>query len=216
MRDAELFEEVGHGGSAEPLRSWVRDVLTQLATTDGPDIAAVRHPLGFICLPVRRSGDEGVCVHLWSSWLPMAESTTSATHAHSWDLQSFVLFGQVHNELIEVTDEPAEPTHRVYEVHSLGDVDEIRATGRTVRHATRAVDVHRAGDAYTLRAGRFHRSVVPPGEETATVALGRTRSGEHDLSLGPVGGRTHRVARQRCGPAETVRAARAVTERIGT
>jgi hypothetical protein len=58
--------------------------------------------------------------------------------------------------------------------------------------------------------------VVPPGEETATVALGRTRSGQHDLSLGPIGGHTHRVARQRCGPAETVRAARAVTDRIGT
>lgn len=213
MRHADLFEEIGQGGSAEPLRSWVRDVLAAVAGGTG-GIAAVRHPLGFVCLPVRRSGDEGVCVHLWSGRPAPVRTTTSDTHAHSWDLHSYVLFGRVHNELVEVTDAPADPTHRVYEVHSRGEVDEVRATPRTVRKATRGVDVYRAGDAYTLRAGHFHRSVVPAGEQTATVALGRTRPGTHDLSLGPLSGYTHRVTRQRCDPAETARAARAVTDRI--
>ncbi|HKT04173.1 MAG TPA: hypothetical protein VJT31_32010 [Rugosimonospora sp.] len=213
MRHAEIFEEIGHGGSAEPLRSWVRGVLADIAA-GASDISAVRHPLGFLCLPVRRSGAEGVCVHLWGGHLAPAELTTSDTHAHSWDLHSYVLFGRVHNELVEVSDAPGTATHRVYEVHSLGEVDEIRVTGRTVTRATSTVGVYRAGDAYTLPAGRFHRSVVPAGEQTATVALGRTRPGQHDLSLGPLGGRTHRVSRRRCDPAETARAARAVTDRI--
>jgi hypothetical protein len=213
VRHAELFEEIGQGGSAEPLRSWVRGVLGEI-TGSAAGIAAVRHPLGFICLPVRRSDEDGVCVHLWSRHLAGTRPTTSATHAHSWDLHSYVLFGQVQNELIEVTDEPVAGTQRIFEVHSLGEVDEIRATPRVVRQATREVQRNRTGDAYTLRAGNFHRSVVPPGVVTATVALGRTRSGLHDLSLGPLGGHTHRVARKRCDPDETARAVRAVTERI--
>ncbi|NUS05534.1 MAG: hypothetical protein HOV97_23605, partial [Nonomuraea sp.] len=62
-------------------RSWALEVLAG----DEPP-AAVRHPLGFVCLPLERDGGEGVCLHLWSDSLQHAESTTSQIHCHSWDL----------------------------------------------------------------------------------------------------------------------------------
>src|ERR1700750_91948 len=80
------------------------------------DVTATRHPLGFVCIPIERSGDEGVCVHVWSESFPSVEPTTSVIHAHSWDLISHVLYGSVRNELIDVTDAPDDPTYRIFEV----------------------------------------------------------------------------------------------------
>jgi hypothetical protein len=48
-------------------------------------VTAVRHPLGFVCLPLERVGEQGVCVHVWSDRLTGAQPaslTTSTTHAH--------------------------------------------------------------------------------------------------------------------------------------
>ncbi|MEV0201598.1 hypothetical protein [Nonomuraea sp. NPDC050691] len=170
------------------------------------EVRAVRHPLGFVCLPLEREGGDGVCVHLWSGALAHAESTTSQIHCHSWDLFSHVLYGQIRNVHVNVTDAGPDATHRVFEVVSDARGDRISPTGRTVRHATGLVEAFGPGDSYTLRAGLFHSSVVPEGGEAATVALGRGRPGSRDLSLGPLAGRGHHVARQPLDPEETARA----------
>ncbi|WP_226900218.1 hypothetical protein [Nonomuraea phyllanthi] len=171
-------------------RTWALEALS------AGGVAAVRHPLGFVCLPLERDGGEGVCVHLWSGLLAHAESTTSQIHCHSWDLVSHVLYGQVRNVHAVVSDAGADATHRVFEVVSGANGDRISPTGRTVRHATGLVEVFGAGQTYTLAADRFHSSVVPEGGEAATIALGRGRPGGRDLSLGPLDGAAHHVARQ--------------------
>ncbi|WP_433442156.1 hypothetical protein [Nonomuraea sp. CA-141351] len=193
------------GGKA---RSWALEALS------AGDLTAVRHPLGFVCLPLERDGGEGVCVHLWSDSLAHAESTTSQIHCHSWDLVSHVLYGQVRNVHVVVTDTGADATHRVFEVVSGADGDRISPTGRTVRHATGLVEVFGPGDTYTLAAGRFHSSVVPEGGEAATIALGRGRPGSRDLSLGPLGGGPHHVARQPLDARETELAVRLITAHL--
>src|SRR5258708_22070643 len=76
------------------------------------EIRAVRHPLGFLCLPIERHDDCGLCVHLWGSRVAQARSTTSGMHAHSWDLVSLVLAGELRNDVVAVLDE--HPTHRVF------------------------------------------------------------------------------------------------------
>ncbi|MGW0204083.1 hypothetical protein [Nonomuraea sp. NPDC003201] len=156
------------GGAA---RAWALETLSSGGLT------AVRHPLGFVCLPLERDGGEGVCLHLWSDSFAHAESTTSQIHCHSWDLVSHVLYGQVRNVHAVVTDAGRDATHRVFEVVSGADGDRISPTGRTVRHATGLVEVFGPGDTYTLAADRFHSSVVPEGGEAATIALGRGRAG---------------------------------------
>ncbi|MFI7124340.1 hypothetical protein ACIBQ1_01515 [Nonomuraea sp. NPDC050153] len=193
------------GGEA---RSWALETLSSGGLT------AVRHPLGFVCLPLERDGGEGVCVHLWTDTFAHAESTTSQIHCHSWDLVSHVLYGQVRNVHAVVTDAGPDATHRVFEVVSGADGDRISPTGRTVRHATGLVEVFGPGDTYTLAADRFHSSVVPEGGEAATIALGRGRPGSRDLSLGPLGGGPHHVARQPLDARETEQAVRLITAHL--
>ncbi|MEV4798987.1 hypothetical protein AB0K18_03145 [Nonomuraea sp. NPDC049421] len=189
-------------------RSWA---LAELAR---PGLTAVRHPLGFVCLPLERDGGDGVCLHVWSKALAHAETTTSQIHCHSWDLESHVLYGQVRNVHAVVADAGADATHRVYEVVSGADGDRISPTGRTVRHATGLVEVFGPGETYTLAADRFHSSVVPEDGEAATIALGRGRPGGRDLSLGPLGGGAHHVARQPLDADETALAVRLITAHL--
>ncbi|NUR89233.1 MAG: hypothetical protein HOY71_34555 [Nonomuraea sp.] len=177
-------------------------------------VRAVRHPLGFVCLPLERDGGEGVCLHLWSDRFAHAESTTSQIHCHSWDLVSHVLYGQVRNVHAVVTDTAADATHRVFEVVSAADGDRITPTGRTVRHETGLVEVFGPGQTYTLPADRFHSSVVPEGGEAATIALGRGKPGSHDLSLGPMDAGGHHVSREPLGPGEAADAVRLITAHL--
>ncbi|MGR6319400.1 hypothetical protein Q2K19_28905 [Micromonospora soli] len=209
MSYADLEREIDRGTRPELLRGWVLDVLDDVAEGRRP-LHAVRHPLGFTCLPVERAGPDGVCVHAWPADPQPVRPTTSAMHSHSWDLLSHVLHGRVRNELIEVTDTPVDPAWRVYEVRSSGDVDEMAATDRLVTAVTATVETHSAGDSYALRAGGFHTSEVDSGQPAVTVALGRTTPGVCDLSLGAVDGRSHRVRRDRCDPGETARMAREI------
>ncbi len=85
------------------------------------DLTAVRHPLGFLCFPVLRGDNLGVCVHIWTEGV-RAEPTTSPMHAHSWDLVSYVLYGTVRNDIIELTDGTDQ---RVFEVRSGQAGDEL-------------------------------------------------------------------------------------------
>ncbi|MCW3817403.1 hypothetical protein ONA91_23410 [Micromonospora sp. DR5-3] len=213
MTYADLEREIDRGTRPELLRGWVLTVLDDVAEGRRP-LLAVRHPLGFTCLPVERAGPDGICVHAWPAGPPAGQPTTSAMHSHSWDLLSHVLHGRVRNELIEVTDAPVDPAWRVYEVHSRGDVDEMAATDRLVTAVTATVETHSAGDSYALRAGGFHTSEVDRGQPAVTVALGRTTPGACDLSLGAVDGRSHRVRRNRCDPAETARMAREIAQLV--
>ncbi|MGH3620654.1 MAG: hypothetical protein ACRDQ5_02540 [Sciscionella sp.] len=213
MDHRDLHQAVLERTGGRPASEWAASVLDDVAA-GRKDVNAMRHPLGFVCIPVERDGGRGVCVHVWSDDLPVSVPTTSAMHAHSWDLVSYVLYGSLCNELIEVTDAPDDPTHRVFEVRSGGDVDEVLETGRLVRCGVMAAEMNRRGDTYSLPAGVFHATVVRG--EAATVALGSSRRQSRDLSLGRIGTRTHRVQRQRCDREETARAALAVSERLAS
>jgi len=178
-------------------------------------VTAIRHPLGFLCLPVERAGERGVCVHLWTDRLRLAvpaTPTTSTTHAHSWDLLSCVLFGSLYNELVGIAEDGGRPTHRVFEVGSRPYGDELRRTGQLVRGRAGRRNLHRDGEVYTLPAGAFHRTV--PVGEVATLVLGSGQPDAADLVLGDVDTPTHRVRRSRCTREETVQAATMIASRL--
>ncbi|ONI84521.1 hypothetical protein ALI144C_15075 [Actinosynnema sp. ALI-1.44] len=207
-----LSEAIKNGRTGQ-VGEWAAGVLDDVASGRAA-MTAIRHPLGFLCLPVHRDGDEGVCVHLWGpQW--HTSLTTLPTHCHSWELLSCVLAGELHNLVIRVLDDNAAPTHRVFEVHSSAEGDEIRATGRLVRHETAVVDVYRSGDCYELPAGVFHQTVVPdPAQLVVTVALGLTNPNAVDLSLADLDVSTHRVRRQKCDRPETIAAAAVASQAI--
>ncbi|MBO0806109.1 MAG: hypothetical protein J2P25_23935, partial [Nocardiopsaceae bacterium] len=181
-----------HAGSdaRAAVPGWVIGALRPIADGSSP-VRAVIHPLGFTCLPVERAGRDGVCVHLWSPRLNSAVPTTSAIHAHSWHLASYVLFGRMENRLMRVAGAGASEAasggeaglYRVLKVRSHGDVDELVPTPGLVRCLPGQRQVIGAGDVYSMRAGEFHSTEVLPGAEAATVALGRTVPGVDDRSL---------------------------------
>jgi hypothetical protein len=192
-----LAEAIEHG-AAELITGWAQGVLDDVATGRN-SISAVSHPLGFLCLPVHRLREEGVCIHVWGSRWHRPSLTTSPAHCHSWELRSWVLAGELHNQVVRVIDGTESPTHRVFEVHSSAAGDQIRPTRRLVRHEVANTVAYRAGDRYRLSAGVFHQTVVPDTEGlVATVALGMTRAGAVDLSLGGLRTTSHEMRRELC------------------
>ncbi|MGW0208552.1 hypothetical protein ACWDZ8_23045 [Streptomyces sp. NPDC003233] len=178
-------------------------------------LRAVRHPLGFVCLPILRDGDDGVCVHVFGTPEAQPDDSVPQVHCHSWDLTSTVLYGQLDNRRVHIDDDPGDPTHRVFEVLSdPSGVDELRPTERLVRCRPGVRQTSARGQSYALPAGEFHTSVVPDGRPTATLVLGRTLPGRVDLSLGPPSAPGHRMVRRTCDATQTARIARAALRRI--
>ncbi|MGI5202660.1 hypothetical protein ACQEU6_13950 [Spirillospora sp. CA-108201] len=217
MRYEEIREEIHAGTAARTLPAWAGRILGGVLDDAAAGLSsppAVRHPLGFLCLPLERSGDFGVCLHIWTPEVRPAPSTTSLVHCHSWDLLSFVLYGTVRNVRMDVGEASGTGTQQVFEVVSQGDLDELRATGRAVRCAPAKSSTHQTGESYTLPAGVFHSTLIEDGRDAATVALGRQTPGGGDLSLGPLDVPSHKVRRSRSDHADTVRALRRSARRI--
>jgi hypothetical protein len=210
-----LYKEIWQGTRPGVVPGRIVALLRDVIDGRQP-VTAIRHPLGFICLPLERVDDRGICVHLWSGQIAGTQVTTSPVHSHSWDLLSQVLFGQVRNEVLHVFDAPDRPLYRVFEVRSQDEIDEIRATPRLVRTELARAETTTTGHLYTLPAGEFHTTVVAAGDGAATVVLGRSRSSAADLSLGAIDTHTHQVRRQRCDLVETVQAATIVAHRLET
>lgn len=211
-----LSSAIDSGRAAETIPPWSADVLRSL--TDGRRaLRASIHPLGFTCLPVVREDRYGVCVHAWLPGQQAARPTTSAVHAHSWDLVSYVLTGRLRNELPLVTG--AQPgavgVRQVFEVHSRGDIDEVVPTRRLVHCQEGESALHVRDDVYKVPAGTFHSSIADSAEPTVTIVLGSAVNGGADLTLGSPGTGAHRVHRSRRAQAETAALARTIVDLYG-
>ncbi|WP_246530683.1 hypothetical protein [Streptomyces bathyalis] len=222
----ELEHALRDGSAAHVPREAVAGILGEIASGHR-ELRAVRHPLGFLCLPVVRDGERGVCVHLFGGGSAAGEPAAAGMHAHSWELLSHVLYGHVSNVPVRVTEPASAPapgpaagpspgaTHRVFEVHSAPDgTDELRPTERLVRSEPGPEHTSTGGETYTLAAGEFHSTVVRNGEPAATLVLGRTLPGRRDLFLGPVHGPARRTVRRLCGAEDTRRTVRAALRRV--
>ena len=175
-------------------------------------LRAVRHPLGFACLPVLRDGDEGICVHVWESGRGPASLTTEPYHCHSWDLLSHILYGTVGNQPVEVTDGT---TYVAFEARSTAQGDRLVDTGRLVDARELPCEWWAEGETYALAAGHFHQSVIGDGSAAASVVLGKHLADGVNITLGHPGQETREdTKRVRCSIEETRRLAELVRGRI--
>jgi hypothetical protein len=204
MRERELVRAL-RAGDVRTVEGWARTALPKidLEQLSGP---VVRHPLEFICMPLWRDEDLGLCLHVW----PWEDRDSSpVVHAHSWDLWSYVVCGTVINDVMSVRDEEENPEFGLYVVTSSGRVDEFQETGRMVACAPNERQEIPAGHVYRLSSGRFHRS--GHRDFTVTLVLGEQREGLDNLVLGPTDGyHGDDLPRETCSPDE----ARALIERI--
>ncbi|MBT2504566.1 hypothetical protein J7I98_01390 [Streptomyces sp. ISL-98] len=209
----ELEQALAEGGATLAPRVSASAALEEIVSGKR-QLRAVRHPLGFLCLPLLREGPRGICVHLFEPGT-RAEPGAAPMHAHSWELRSHVLYGRVANLPVRVRDGGSSPTHRVFEVHSGPDgVDEVRPTSWLVRSEPGPQLVSSGGESYTLEAGEFHATVVAPERPAATLVLGLSLPGRVDLSLGPLDGRPARTTRKLCDTGQTERTVRRALRRI--
>jgi hypothetical protein len=122
-----------------------------------------------------------------------------------------VFRGTIFNQTMNVHDEAKNPENRVYEVKSMGAVDEIRATGRLVRCSFDKLQEVHAGHIYRLPAGKFHRS----GHHgpTATIVLGEHHKDRDNLVLGDIDGEPwSSTPRKLCSTEEVRHLLRGVSE----
>jgi hypothetical protein len=174
-------------------------------------LRAVRHPLGFACLPIHRVERMGACVHVWPRKRIAPTITTSPFHCHSWDLLSYVLYGSVGNQLVDVT--PGS-TYKAFEVRGGGGVDHLVANGRQYDARGHAPEYWSAGEYYELAAGKFHASTMVDDTEAATIVLGFHNPARSDVTLGALDTPDHQVTRRLSGAADTARIAKRAIARL--
>jgi hypothetical protein len=192
-------------------------VLRALVAHREPPPTAFAHPLGFIYLPLLRMPDATLRLHIWhddGDARRLGDDEISAMHDHTWDMTSYVICGELRNVLVDVVPEAAAPTHRVFEIHGRGDVDEIRPTETVVRIADTREDKVSAGQTYQMGSDLIHCTRPGPGVVATLVAARRT-SKRIERALGPVGLPGYRSTRQACPPRRVAAAASAVLEALG-
>ncbi|WFE55669.1 hypothetical protein [Micromonospora sp. WMMD712] len=205
------LERAIRSGSPDRVAELVRTTWLDPIANGESTLSAVRHPLGFACLPVLRDGRQGVCVHLFGERRTPVRLSVSPFHCHSWDLLSHVLYGQVGNQHVTVA---TGSTYRVFDTRTTAGGDRLVPTTRTVDATAGAPEHWAAGSAYELAAGHFHASTVVGGAPAATVVLGLHHPEKPDLTLGALDTPAHRLTRRLHGRAETVSLARTALDRL--
>lgn len=195
------------GQAVTSLRNWGRILTARLPDTT---MAFIHHPLGFICVPAYRDAAQGICLHVWLPEMIGPMLTTSEMHAHSWNLASYVLTGEIVQHLASAEFCPQQPTHRVCTVRSWGGLDYIEPTQQMVRLKPGPEEVIRTDMSYTLPAGKFHRTEVVTGL-TATIVFAEYLKGP-EFTLADPDIRAHSVSREPC----TAQEAAAVREKLAS
>lgn len=176
---------------AQP-RKVIREVGRTLTLRARFSDTFVRHPLGFVCIPMHRGRRHGICIHLWTPSLYFGRPTTSAIHAHSWDLRSYVLCGTVMHVPVELDYLDRRPTHRICTVTSSGRVDTIEPTEHTASVRRSRNEAINSGTTYLLPAHRYHSTNVDGLAVTVVFA-------EHNIgpeyTLGPLTATRHSLPR---------------------
>jgi hypothetical protein len=204
------------GTGHDAIRSQVVGLLREMAVGSA-DRPVVKHPLGFLCLPIHRQAEFGLCLHVWLepglAVQPAQPLTTLPVHYHTWNLYSHVLHGLVRNLRVRVLPDTGAghreaghvdggPAYRVFEVTSAGDVDEIRPTPETVTWQVDGSQQYRAGDRYLVRPRDYHQSAAPDPRPAVTVMLSEGWTPQPQHVLGDLDLPAHTVSRQACSAAE--------------
>jgi hypothetical protein len=219
----DLYGLVAETESGPKTRQRVESVLRHLA--QGRDLAegqggladAVVHPLGFVYVPLLRTPVQTLRLHIWPEGAKSERpngTVVSPMHDHTWDLASYVICGELRNVVVTVTEDRLAPTHRVFEIHGDGAVDDIRATGTVVRVVGEAEDKVSVGQTYRMGSDLIHRT-EPGAGVVATLVAARRTSKRVERALGPLELQGYRSERQVCPPRRVAAAAAAVLEALG-
>jgi hypothetical protein len=116
--------------------------------------------------------------------------------------------------MVELADEPEQPTHQLFEIRGSGSDDRLSPTGRLVTFRLTRVQRLKAGDRYMIPAGEFHYTEVPPDVDAATLLVAERKRTTPERALGPLHVPEHQMRRENCSPEELTETAAAVVARM--
>ena len=213
--DGELAELLGRLlalDDPELLRKRLIDVL--LALESGPFLPcdAFTHPLGFIYLPLLRMPTGALRLHIWlddEAMVPLGDGEVSPMHDHTWNMTSHVICGALDNVIVDIEADGDRPTHRVFEIHGHGGIDDVRPTDTLVRVTGTRTERVETGRTYTMDSGLIH--CTEPGRGVVATLVAARRTAERaERALGPLGLRAYSLRRVACPPDRVAKAASAV------
>lgn len=164
---------------SETLRQHVIDLLDGI-TAGTRTFRALYHPLGFVYVPLLRTRDWTLRLHIWDA----EKSPIQAPyHCHTWDLSSYVLQGDLENQVVCAEPNTASPTLRVYRVVGRGDIDFFKWTDSTVHAELGSREQVFEEQIYRMASGIYHTTLNRAGRGLTTVALAERIPGTEELSL---------------------------------
>ena len=129
------------------------------------------HPLGFYFLVRQSETYTAQRVHVWLS--PVNNASSNDIHVHSYDIESSVVLGTLHNELFEFEGDMRGAMLEFYVSYKDG-WSSLELTGRRGTISSVATFDTKVGNRYYLRAGRIHRA-FPTTIPSVTVLNTRER-----------------------------------------
>lgn len=194
------------------LRRHVVDLLDGIAS-GSRTFRALYHPLEFVYVPLLRGDGWTLRLHIWLTDVTSGSSLSGGTHgnplpnkaggnspyhAHTWDLKSYVLLGDLENQLVHADQTAIDPLLRVYKVVGQGDVDLFERTDAVVRPEIESSERVHEGEMYGMASGKYHTTLNPSGGALVTVAFIERVPGTEEQVLGPLDGASHSYVRQTC------------------
>ena len=174
-----VWRVLGEGGTVE--RAAVAALLA--SAVSARDVAW--HPTGFVVGKLRVSEHGTLRLHVWPDDARVYGEPHWPVHDHVFSLESLVLVGAVVSREHEVVDDPAGSMRRWAVDYGPGRDSRLVPEGEPVTMRPAAPITTRAGEAYSVDAGRFHASTVPEGQLAATLVATRVTGRQRPFVLGP-------------------------------
>lgn len=203
-------------GDFESVKARLASLLKKIISRPS-EFEAVWHPLGFMHIKLNENQRKALRLHIWLKDSPKIDLPTSLMHNHNWNLMSYVLCGSIINHTLEVDYETSTPTHKIYEVFYIDQVNMLYPTNSIVTYKTVNSSYYESGNKYTIGAGDFHYTELGNSDDlTSTIVVADTVTTGPPKSLGPIASVSHRMERFRASAYEIEKAAKSILSSIGS
>ena len=203
MRNSNLLiDELHFGFRTNNISSELINSIVDL--TKNGNFTAAWHPVaGFIYLNIGSRGSYNYRFHIWHpngtkiykyySW--------PIIHQHRWTLNSYVVKGEIVNDIYEVNNSPDHPTHSLYRVEHKSSEDRFLPCNENVTVALNSSTHYLTGQFYEVRTNQFH-STKHANESIGATLIQTNSISSKSKVVGPLSGVIHPMIRVACSKSD--------------
>jgi len=117
------------------------------------------HALGFIHCKLLTANGGTLRLHIWMSDEKNKDEQIEKIHDHLFSLNSFVISGEIKNELFDISEANKESfTHRAYIVKYIGKDSCVKSNNKYYNVYNSSEEIIASAEYYTITSSMFHRS----------------------------------------------------------